>query len=62
MMDSYNLENLDEVLNIGPDKENILVQNCNSFLTHQFKHLFWVLNRIISLKWLLLESTIYVLV
>ena len=35
---------------IGPDKDILSVQNFNYFLTHLFKHVFWVLKRTVSLR------------
>ena len=35
---------------IGPYKDSWFTENCIYFLTHQFKHLFWVLKRTISLR------------
>ena len=35
---------------IGPLDELILSENGHYFLTHQFKHLFWVLKRNVSLS------------
>ena len=34
----------------GLDKPKFWSQNCEYLLTHQFKHLFWVLKRTISLR------------
>ena len=42
---------------IGSDKHKDLALNCKYFLTHQFKHIFWVLKRTVSLR-----HTKYVLV
>ena len=36
---------------IGPVKQNIWAQNCNYFLSQQYKHLFWVLKRTFSLSY-----------
>ena len=33
------------------DKQIFVVYNCSYFHIHQFKHFFWVLKRIISLRW-----------
>ena len=33
---------------IGPVKQNYLAQNCDYFLIHWFKHVFWVLKRTVS--------------
>ena len=30
---------------IGPAKQFLLALNCNYFLIHQFKHVFWVLKK-----------------
>ena len=35
---------------IDPDKEILLAKNRNFFLTHQFKHVIWVLKRTVSLR------------
>ena len=34
----------------GLDKKNVSALNCRYFLTHQFKHMFWVLKRTVSLR------------
>ena len=39
---------LDFVMYIGPVKQNNLAYNCDYFLIHQLKHVFWVLKRTIS--------------
>ena len=36
--------------NNGVNKKNFLAQNCEYCLTHQIKHLFWVLKRTVSLR------------
>ena len=36
---------------IGPVKQNISALNCDYFLIHQFKHVFWVLKRTVSFKY-----------
>ena len=36
--------------NIGPVKQNLLAQNCYYILIYQFKHVFWVLKRTVSLR------------
>ena len=46
----------------GLDKQNFSVYNCKYFLTHRFKHMFWVLKRIVSLRRFLWVPTTYVLV
>ena len=38
------------LLNIGPDKDSLCTKNCIYFLTHQFKHVFWVFKRTVSLR------------
>ena len=35
---------------IGPDKDHFCTLNCIYFLTHLFKHVFWVVKRTISLR------------
>ena len=35
---------------MGPDKDSLCTFNCIYFLTHQFKHVFWVLKGTISLR------------
>ena len=47
---------------IDPDKESLLAENCKYFLTHQFKHVFWVLKRTVSLRRFFWVPTTYVLV
>ena len=37
-------------LNIDPEMEILCTQNCNYFLTHGFKQVFWVLKRTVSLR------------
>ena len=39
-----------ETVLINPDKESLRALNCDYFLTHKFKHVFWVLKRTISLR------------
>ena len=34
----------------GLDKPKFWLQNCEYLLTHQIKHLFWVLKRTVSLR------------
>ena len=34
----------------GLDKQKFSAKNCKYFLTHQFKHLFWVLKGTVSLR------------
>ena len=40
----------------------ILAQNCKYFLTHQFKHVFWVFKRTVSMRQFFWVPTTYVLV
>ena len=47
---------------IGPDKDSLCSKNCNYFLTHQFKHVFWVLKRTVSLRRFFGVPTTHVLV
>ena len=35
---------------MGPDKDRLCTYNCVYFLTHQFKHVFWVLKQTVSLR------------
>ena len=41
-------ENIHNVL--GPVKQKISARNCDYFLKYQFKHVFWVLKRAVSLR------------
>ena len=34
----------------GLDKETFSVYNCKYFLTHNFKHMFWMLKRTVSMR------------
>ena len=36
---------------IGPIKHKKFAKNCNCFLIHQFKHVFWVLKRTVLSRW-----------
>ena len=47
---------------IGPDKDSLCTLNCVYFLTHQFKHVFWMLKRTVSLRRLFWVPRTYVLV
>ena len=49
-------------LNIGPDKDSLCTSNCIYYLTRQFKHVSWVLKRIVLLKRFFCVPTTYVLV
>ena len=39
------------IYSMGLDKQNFSAQNCKYFLTHKFKHMFWVLKRTVSVRW-----------
>ena len=45
-------EDSDRYIFINQDQQKFSAQNCEYFLTHQILHLFWVLNRTVSLSWL----------
>ena len=44
---------------IGPEKETLGEYNCNDILTHQFKHVFWVLKRTVSMSWVGRDQNFY---
>ena len=51
-----------QVKHLGLDKQNFWTLNCNYFLTKQFKHVFWVLKRTVSLRRFFWLPTTYGLV
>ena len=50
------------VTSIGPVKQKFSAWNCNYFLIHQFKHVFWVFKRTVSLRRFFWVPTTYVLI
>ena len=40
---------------IGPDEQTLMRVKCDYFLSHQIKHVFWVLKRTVSLIKVLLS-------
>ena len=57
--DQSSLYNMSQNI-IGPDKDSLCPLNCINFLTHQFKHVFWVLKRTVSLRRFFWVPTTYV--
>ena len=51
-----------EINSIGPVKQKYFAKNCDYFLIHQFKHVFWVLKRTVSSRRFFWVPTTYVLV
>ena len=49
-------------LHIMPVKQKKIAQNCDYVFIHQFKHVFWVLKRTVSLRRFFRVPTTYVLV